>query len=416
MKRLFAAIGLLLLLWSAGDAGPAAGKASASAGFPHTVRVRLWYLHPPRELRVRADPGQAQFRKCASCKPAAVVTLALHAAGSSLQVEGDKSATAELRISGVYQMNAAGEPPLRADFPVEVRADDGHLLITAMMPMEEYVAGVLAGETGNFKSDEALKAMAVAARTYAVHFGSRHALDGFEFCDTTHCQDLRLGGISPHLRKIADDTAGEVLWYDGEPAATYYFANCGGTTEDGRYILGNNEERAPYLIQHSDHYCARNGGGEWRSEVTKRELQRALADDGIVISGNLRSVSVLHRTPSGRVELLRLTGSAGVTVSGIAFRSAVGRHIGWDRLKSNLYEVSDRGDHLVFHGRGLGHGVGLCQIGAEVMGEEGRSYRQILAFYYPGTKLGVAAQGLAWQQLSNDDIELLTSRPDRDRS
>ena len=96
-------------------------------------------------------------------------------------------------------------PPVRADFPVEIRASAGRLLITATMPMEEYIAGVLAGETGNFKSDEALKAMAVAARTYAMHFGSRHALEGFDFCDTTHCQDLRIAGIdrpsAPHRRQ-----------------------------------------------------------------------------------------------------------------------------------------------------------------------------------------------------------------------
>jgi stage II sporulation protein D len=105
-----------------------------------------------------------------------------------------------------------------------------------------------------------------------------------------------------------------------------------------------------------------------------------------------------------------------VNIPGVAFRAAVGRHIGWERLKSNLYEVSDHGDRVLFHGHGLGHGVGLCQIGAEVMGEEGRTYRQILSFYYPGTRLGVGAQGLAWQQLSNDDIDLLTSHPERDRS
>src|SRR5271166_116640 len=410
MKRLFAAVILLLLLWNADKPG------SASSGFPQTVRVRLWYLHPPRELRFRADASQAQFRKCAACKRAAVATLVLHANGSSIQIDGDKSATAELHISGAYQMNAAGEPPLRADFPIEIRANDGHLLITALMPMEEYVAGVLAGETGNFKSDEALKAMAVAARTFAVHFGSRHALDGFDFCDTTHCQDLRIAGIDPHLRKIAEATAGEVLWYDGEPAAAYYAANCGGTSEDGRFILGNDEARAPYLQEHSDLYCVRNGGSQWRSEVSKRDLQRALAAEGIVVPGMLHSVSVLHRTPSGRVEFLRITGSGSVTVSGLNFRTAIGRNIGWDRLKSNLYDVSDEGNVVAFHGRGSGHGVGLCQVGAEIMGEEGHSYREILAFYYPGTKLGVNAQGFPWQRVANEDVELLTTQPDRDRA
>lgn len=421
MRRLLATIALLLALWITGDASPASSdystaKSASRSGFPQTVRVRLWYLHPPHDLRLRADGGQAQIRKCASCKDAAVSSLALHAAGSAIQIDGDKSATADLRISGAYQMNAAGDPPIHADFPIELRANDGHLLVTALMPMEEYIAGVLAGETGNFKSDEALKAMAVAARTFAIHFGSRHAMDGFEFCDTTHCQDLRLAGIDPHLRRIADSTAGEVLWYDGEPAATYYYANCGGTTEDGHYILGNDEARAPYLTQHSDNYCMRNGGAQWRSEVSKRDLQRALADDGINVPGKLRSVSVLHRTSSGRVEFVRVVSSGSVSVSGLVFRSAVGRHIGWDRLKSNLYDVSDHGDRIVFHGRGSGHGVGLCQVGAEVMGEEGHSYREILSFYYPGTRLGVAAQGTPWQQLANEDIELLTTRPDRDRS
>jgi stage II sporulation protein D len=123
----------------------------------------------------------------------------------------------------------------------------------------------------------------------------------------------------------------------------------------------------------------------------------------------------LHRTSSGRVEFLRVTGNAVVTVPALAFRSAIGRHIGWDRMKSNWYDVSDAGDRLTFHGRGSGHGVGLCQVGAEVMGEEGHSYREILSFYYPGTRLGVSAQGIRWQQLANEDVTLLTTRPDRDR-
>ncbi len=420
MKKLLATVALLLLVWTHGAARPASGdgaaRPSARGGFPQTVRIRLWYLHPPNQLKLRADAGQATVKKCSSCKEIPLATLNVHATGSSLDSDGDRSSTPALSIDGIYQMNSPGQPPIGADFPIQISADQGHLVITALMPMEEYIAGVLAGETGNFKSDEALKAMSVAARSYAEHFGSRHALEGFDFCDTTHCQDLRLAGIDARLRKIAESTTGEVLWYDGEPAATYYYANCGGTTEDGHYILGNDEAPAPYLKQHSDRYCIRNGGSQWSSEVSDRDVQAALAADGINIPGSLRSVSVLNRTPSGRVEFLRVTGNGSITVSGLLFRSAIGRHIGWDRLKSNWYEVSSRGDRIVFHGRGYGHGVGLCQVGAEIMGEEGHSYREILAFYYPGTHLGVAAQGIAWQQLANDDIELLTPRPERDRS
>jgi len=367
-------------------------------------------------LKVKAGAGQAKYRTCPTCADAALSSLAVRAVGSQLQIEGEKSATSGLRVSGTSQMSATDAASIQADFPIDVRASEGRLLITALVPMDEYVAGVLAGETGNFKSDEALKAMAVAARTYALHFGSRHSLDGFDFCDSTHCQNLRLAEITPRLRKIAESTSGEVLWYDGEPAATYYHANCGGMTEEGRYILGNDEPRAPYLKQHADTYCMRSGAHQWRSEVSKLDLQRALAAEGVVVPGQLRSVVVLHRTASGRVEFLTVTGSHGVTVPGLTFRLAVGRNLGWDRLKSNWYEVRVEGERVVFHGRGSGHGVGLCQVGAEVMGEEGRSYREILSFYYPGTKLGVAAQGTQWQQLTSEDVVLLTIRPERDRA
>ena len=378
MRQLAVAVTTLLLISIGGGAQHPRDNETKN-GFPHTVRVRLWYVHPPAELALKADNGQAKFRKCANCSDTALSTLKVRAAGTRIQIEGEKAGVPELRVSGVYQITAGNAPAMKADFPVDVRAGDGHLLVTASMPMDEYIAGVLAGETGNFKSDETLKAMAVTARTYALHFGSRHALDGFDFCDSTHCQNLRLGDITPRLRKIVEATAGEVLWYDGEPAATYYHANCGGMTEDGRYILGNDEQRAPYLKQHSDTYCVRIGTSQWRSEVSKRDLQRALAAEGIAVPGQLRAVTVLQRTPSGRVEFLKVTGSQSVTVPGLTFRFAVGRNIGWERLKSNWYDVRVEGDRIVFHGRGSGHGVGLCQVGAEVMGEEGRTYREILS-------------------------------------
>jgi len=385
-----------------------------SSGFPRTVRVRLWYLHPPSALKLSAAAGQARFRTCSTCRYAELAEAALSASGSKLRLNGKRAIT-ELCISGVYHMSASGAPPVPADFPIDIRAFEGRLQVTATMPMDEYIAGVLAGEVGNFKSDEALKALSVAARTYAMHFGSRHALDNFDVCDTTHCQDLRLSGITSRMRQIADSTSGEVLWYEGRPAATYYHADCGGTTEDARFLLADDDAGIPYLKQHSDIYCVRNGVMQWQSDISKRDLQRALAADGITVPGTLRSIEVVQRTPSGRVEMLRVVGSSAITVPGPAFRTAVGRHIGWERLKSNWYDVSVSGERVAFHGRGSGHGVGLCQVGAEVMGEEGKTYQEILAYYYPGTKLGKSAQGITWQKLVGENIELLTTRPDADR-
>jgi stage II sporulation protein D len=397
-----------------GTAEPQRARDAANT-FPNIVRVRLWHYRTISSLKVTADSGQAKVRKCSTCPEMPLATTTLHVAASRIQIVGDQISATELQLAGTYELTAAGVPPLKADFPVVIRAGDNKLLVTATMPIDEYIAGVLAGETGNFKSEETLKAMAVIARTYALHFGARHAIDGFDYCDSTHCQNVRLNEVTPRLRKIVESTNGEVLWYDGEPAATYYHANCGGMTEDGRYILGNDEQRAPYLKQHSDTYCVRNGSSQWRSEVSTQELQRALSAEGIAVPGHLRSVSIAQRTPSGRVEFLSVTGSHTVTVPGLAFRFAVGRNIGWDRLKSNWYDVRVEGNRVVFHGRGSGHGVGLCQIGAEVMGEEGRTYREILSYYYPGTRIGVTAQGTQWQQLSSEDVVLFTTRPESDR-
>jgi stage II sporulation protein D len=414
LKLATAVLATCLLFGVSGDAHPQRGR-DAAPGFPNFARVRLWHFHPSATLKLKAEPGQAKFRTCASCPDTTFNTLVLRATGAQAQVSGAKSNAGEIRVSGVYEISDAQLPPLRADFPVLVRAAESMLLVTATIPMDEYIAGVLAGETGNFKSDETLKAMAVIARTYALHFGARHALDGFDFCDATHCQSLRLSEVTPRLRRIVESTNGEALWYDGEPAATYYHANCGGMTEDGRYILGNDEQRAPYLKQHSDAFCVRNGSSQWRSEVSKQELQRALSAEGVSIPGRLRSVTVAKHTPSGRVEFLTVTASNSVTVPGLTFRFAVGRNIGWERLKSNWYDAHTEDDRIVFNGRGSGHGVGLCQVGAEVMGEEGHSYREILSFYYPGTRLGASAQGLQWQQLTSEDVVLFTTRPESDR-
>jgi stage II sporulation protein D len=96
-------------------------------------------------------------------------------------------------------------------------------------------------------------------------------------------------------------------------------------------------------------------------------------------------------------------------------RFAVGRQLGWNLLRSERFDIRPANDRLVFEGSGSGHGVGLCQRGADLMGAAGRSYREILAFYYPGTVVGLSGSGLRWQRLAGNTVSLLTVRPDQDR-
>jgi stage II sporulation protein D len=380
MRRALLAVLLLLL------------SVSAEAQ-QRTVLVRLFWQHQPTEIRV--TPERAALRICNSCAAtqlsAPVTIIAKEATVSTGPVSGSK-----LVLTGRSRISGNGFPTFAVENELRIEARDDFLLLTLSMPLEQYVTAVLQGESANFKSDEALKSMAVAARTYAVHFGSRHTSEGFDFCDTTHCQDLRLGNESARVRAAVAATAGELLWFEGRLAATYYHRSCGGELEDASAL--DPELHAPYLRRHHDDYCVRTPD-EWQTQIRKSDLARALGRP-------VTTVSVVARSPSGRVQRLLVDGRS---VTATDFRFAVGRTLGWDKLRSDLYQEQDLGDSIGFRGRGQGHGVGLCQAGAESMGERGRGYREILAFYYPGTAVGINAQGMPWEKLPGESLDLLTT-------
>ena len=383
------------------------------------VRVRFFSQHPPVEIRI-TPRGAIEIRNCQTCVPSKQsAPLHITLAGDRLRVTSElagqsrsRSQTAIL-ITGAYQLEATGAPALQLDMPIEARIVHRSLLITVAMPLEQYVAAVLAGEAGGFRSDESLKAMAVAARTFAVRFRGRHQAEGFDFCDSTHCQDVHLSAVTDRLRNAAAATEGEMLWYEGRPAATYYHRSCGGGAEAGRFL--DAQLNAPYLRQHSDPYCLRAGRADWRADISKDELRVALASQGVHLPASF-TIAVRSRTPSGRAQSIALGNSPELLLGAERFRMLVGRALGWDRIRSDLYEVSDGGSSLIFLGHGEGHGVGLCQAGAEQMGELGKSYREILNFYYPGTTLGLTASGLVWQHRSGERVDLLSGDIRRDEA
>lgn len=280
---------------------------------------------------------------------------------------------------------------------------------TVTLPLEEYVTGVLAGEANTFQSAEAMKAMAVAIRTFAVKHRGRHRDEGFDFCDTTHCQDLRLEAVTPRVRMAAEATAGELLWFEGELAATYYHRHCGGTTEDAAQVWP--EAAAPYLKQQPDTFCTTHGRAEWNAPIGRDELHRALAGAGLQLPQPPRRVEVTERSPSGRALTVAVDGRP---VRATAFHRVIGQALGWHLLRGTLYDVTARGEEFVFHGYGEGHGVGLCQTGADERGKAGQDYRRILAFYYPGTAIGLTASGFRWRLLGGERVDLFTTEPGRD--
>ncbi|MFL5581700.1 MAG: SpoIID/LytB domain-containing protein, partial [Gemmatimonadaceae bacterium] len=266
---------------------------------------------------------------------------------------------------------------------------------TASLALEDYVFGVLAAEGSVESEPEALKALAVAARTYAVGNLRRHARDHFDLCDTTHCQrfvPVRDESVRPDFYEMAHravrETAGEVLRDpSGKVAESYFSAACGGATADVSKLWG--VARAPvYLRGGRDEACA--GVAErWTDVVTAAQLARALrADERSDVGERVEGVRVVRRDRTGRAEMVEVVGARRRTLRGWDFKIIVGRTLGWSVLKSSRFEVTRAGSSFVFRGTGFGHGLGLCQAGAHVSAGRGASYRQILGRYFPGASVG----------------------------
>jgi stage II sporulation protein D len=277
---------------------------------------------------------------------------------------------------------------------------------TVEMSLEDYVAAVVAGEAGSLSSPEALRAMAVAARSYAIYFRGRHRNEGYDLCGTTHCQRTEPSMVNVRVLSAVRATAGELLWYRGSVARALYSRDCGGTTED---------DDTPYLRRHPDPYCTRGSPRGWRWSAASGEIAAALARSGLRTPRDLASVSAARRTESGRVREAALTGAGeSIRISAESLRLAIGRALGFATIRSDWWEANAVGGRIEFTGRGEGHGVGLCQIGAEAMGTEGKSWREILAFYYPGTVAAKTAGGLQWKRLAGETVALFTTQPEQD--
>jgi stage II sporulation protein D len=256
---------------------------------------------------------------------------------------------------------------------------------TTVVPLEDYVLGVLAAEGATEDQVEALKALAVVSRTYALRNLGRHEAEGYDFCTLTHCQVYRNPpGVSQAAREAAASTEGESLRDQADRVADVYFsAACGGVTADVERLWGG--PARSYLRPVADDYCATMPNRNWMEEIPGARLLEALGKDPRSDVGRrLDRVDVIRRDATGRAELIALEGERRRQLPGWDFKLIVGRGLGWNVLKSSRFDLSRRGSAFVFRGSGFGHGVGLCQSGAHVMARRGADYRAILRHYFPG--------------------------------
>jgi stage II sporulation protein D len=262
---------------------------------------------------------------------------------------------------------------------VEVRRGPGGLEVIDALPLEDYVAAVTGAEMPPAFPREALRAQAVAARTYALARKLEALGEGrdFDLGSSVLAQVYPgQGGGDPRARAAAEATRGEVLVHDHQPIEAYFHSACGGRTESGAAALGRDE---PYLRSVQCGRCGDSPKARWTLRIAAAELGRAAG-----LGRSATGARVVSRTGSGRAARVEVV--AGGRRAGMA-AVELRQRLGYDRLPSLAFSIRAEPGGFAFQGVGSGHGAGLCQWGAAGRARAGEGYRKILETYYPGTEI-----------------------------
>ncbi len=258
---------------------------------------------------------------------------------------------------------------------------NGLLLVINDLDIEDYLQGVVSSEIPPGWEYDALKAQAVASRTYALYQKRTAGRRPYHIRATVSDQVYAgSSGERPQGIRAVRDTRGIVLVYQGEIIPAFYHASCGGHTEDAFELWGID---APYL-RGVDCECQDiSRYGLWERKIGGIQIVSALRKTGRRVS-DILGMSIQGITPAGRVKAVAVQSRGGKTiVPAESLRAALGNAL----IPSVFFELEFDANEVVFSGRGSGHGVGLCQWGAEEMAERGYDFKAILSHYYPGTDL-----------------------------
>ena len=265
---------------------------------------------------------------------------------------------------------------------MDVIADKNNLLtVINTLPLDEYIMGVVPRETFPAWPPAALRAQAVAARTFAVSHIPNGKGKIYDIVSPTHQLYGGATAETPSTTKAVLDTQGEILTYNGKVLCAFFYTCCGGKTEEAKNIFSTIKEY-PHAVDSP--YCKGTKHYSWNYSVALQNCSLKLKRAGKYLPGQIKSVKIIKRFKSGRVAEIRFSSKTrSVTITGEECR----RILGYNNLRSTLFKVRIKNGRLQFVGRGWGHGVGLCQWCSKVMAEKGFDYEQILMHFYPGTEI-----------------------------
>ena len=272
----------------------------------------------------------------------------------------------------------------RGDLSI-IKEKDGTLLAVNILDLESYIKGVLYHEISHRWPLDAIKAQAVAARTYAVYQKELMKMKDYDLMADTSSQVY--GGSSSEQQRTnraVNFTYGEILTYRGHVFPTFFHATCGGTTENAVELWKVSEDIEPLQGSRVCSFCLNSPHYYWKASSDLKTIQKKLGDS-YNLKSELKNISVAERNATGRVRSLELKTSEGETfiISAKDFRQLEGP----DFIRSTNFSIVFEQDKVIFSGKGWGHGVGLCQWGALGMSLKGYNYKQILQFYYPGAEI-----------------------------
>ena len=248
--------------------------------------------------------------------------------------------------------------------------------------MEDYVAGVVTCEMPSYFERSALQTQAVAARTFALWQMKQRRLQVYDVKDDVSDQVYRgLSGTTAASRLASERTRGTVVVYDWQFLPAFFFSTCGGYTVGAAYLRG--APVIPPLSGVKCEYCKASKRYRWAITISAAEIEQALAKAGY-LSGSLEDIRVTKTIPGGWVDTVEIVASNGTKqLAGYVLRQVVGT----SRLYSTNFIAVRSGANYIFEGRGYGHGVGLCQYGANGMASRGFNFVEILEYYYPGASV-----------------------------
>lgn len=255
------------------------------------------------------------------------------------------------------------------------------------IPLESYLMGVLPSEMPASWPLEALKAQVVASRSFVLSQAESRKNFDFDVESTIFDQVFRTenlnytGKYRDRVVKAIEETRGEVLLEPVKGIAppkiqkAYFHSDCGGSTESSFFVWRTDEP----LMQVRDRDCPLGPNSKWEFRASVKELEDSLKFFGI------KSIQVATKTPSGRngTILLMMKNGEKELLLAETFR----RLLGYNKVKSTLFDITIQNEEYVFSGKGHGHGVGMCQWGARMLASQGYNYKKILGHYFPLSRL-----------------------------